>query len=462
MTNIVKIALVGRPNVGKSTLFNKITSTHDALVTDHCNMTRDRNYGITIIKEYQFIVIDTAGLDENQENKKNFHLGSIDHKVLLQFNKAIEESNIVLFIVDAHSGIMPGDFYLIKKIRSSNKPLFIAVNKIDVVSKNISVTDFYSLGVKNIYFIAASSSRGVTKLLEQLYLWCKKNLHKNILISCKNNHVFTKPHSREKASVIIYLAIVGRPNVGKSTLINRLLGEERVIVFNMPGTTRDSIYIPFEYKESIYCLIDTAGLRKRTKVFDEREKLSIRTTLHTINKANVVIIVMDASHDAIFDQDLSILNLILKNGRSLVIVVNKWDTVSDAMKQKFQNQILFRLKFVDFVRIHFISALKLSTQDVENIFKSVTEAYSNSTKKLTSRKLTRIMQNAIEEHQLPLSNHIKLKYAHSGGYNPPVIVIHGHQVNKLPNSYKNYLKKYFRRSLELNGTTINICLKEGK
>ncbi|WWO97423.1 MAG: ribosome biogenesis GTPase Der [Candidatus Dasytiphilus stammeri] len=461
MTNIIKIALVGRPNVGKSTLFNKITSTHDALVTDHCNMTRDRNYGITRIKEYQFIVIDTAGID-NQEKVKPSNLASIDQKVLLQFDKAIEESNIILFIVDAHSGLMPGDFYLMKRIRSSNKPLFIAVNKIDVISKNISLTEFYSLGVKNIYFIAASSCRGVTKLLEQLYLWCKKNFHKNIIISCKPSHFFTKHHARENSLFICFLAIVGRPNVGKSTLINRLLGEERVIVFNMPGTTRDSIYIPFEYKKSQYFLIDTAGLRKRTKVFDEREKLSIITTLHTINKANVVIMVMDASDNAICDQDLSILNIILKNGRSLVIVVNKWDTVSAAMKTKFKENLLFRLKFVNFIRIHFFSALELSRQDIENLFKSVIEAYSNSKKKFSSRTLTGIMKNALEEHQLPLSHQIKLKYAHSGGYNPPLVVIHGHHVNKLPNSYKNYLKKYFRRSLELNGTPIKICLKEEK
>ncbi|WWO99812.1 MAG: ribosome biogenesis GTPase Der [Candidatus Dasytiphilus stammeri] len=460
MKYIVKLALVGRPNVGKSTLFNKITTTHDALVTKHCNMTRDRNYGIRRVKEYQFIVIDTAGIDD----KKKVKLGSIDHTILLQCDKAIEESNIILFIVDAHSGLMPGDFDIMKRIRSSNKPLFLAVNKIDGVNQNISATEFSSLGIKNIYFIAASTGRGITQLLKQLYLWCKNHLNNSnqkFLLSCKTSHLFLKNSENSCSTNFIYLAIVGRPNVGKSTLINRLLGEERVIVFNMPGTTRDSIYIPFEYKEFKYILIDTAGLRKRRKVCDECEKLSIITTLQSIYKANVVIMVLDANHP-ICDQDLSILNLILTNGRSLVIIVNKWDNVSHLMKQKFKGNLLFRLKFINFVRIHFISAISLSRQEIENIFQSVREAYLNSTKKLSSRKLTRIMKNAIEEHNLPLSSNIKFKYAHSGGYNPPIVVIHGRHFNKLPHSYKNYLNNYFRRSLELHGTPIKIYLKEQK
>ncbi|WWO95383.1 MAG: ribosome biogenesis GTPase Der [Candidatus Dasytiphilus stammeri] len=452
MTNFIKVALIGRPNVGKSTLFNKITTTHhNALVTDHGNMTRDRNYGISIVKEYQFIVIDTAGINDQVKEKHLYLESNIDHKVLLQCEKAIKEANIILFIVDAYSGLLPGDYYIMKKIRSRNKPLFLVVNKIDRLNQNLSTTEFYSLGIKNIYFIAASSGRGITKLLEQLYLWCKNNFTENILL--KNPSFFIK-------NTLIYLAIVGRPNVGKSTLINTLLNEERVIVFNKPGTTRDSIYIPFEYKESKYFLIDTAGLRKNQKVIDQREKLSIITTIHTIYKANVVIMVLNAQ-DTICEQDLSILNLILTHGRSLVIVVNKWDTISHNIKEQIKKKLLCRLNFVNFVRIHFISALSLSPTHIENIFESVRRAYSSSTKKYSSRKLTSIMNHAIEENPLPLRSHIKLKYAHSGGYNnSQLVVIHGRKVNKLPNFYKNYLKNYFRRSLELNGTPINIYLKE--
>ncbi|WWO98785.1 MAG: ribosome biogenesis GTPase Der [Candidatus Dasytiphilus stammeri] len=466
---IPRIALVGRPNVGKSTLFNKITTVHHhALVTDCCNMTRDRNYGISIVKDSQFIIIDTGGIDEIKILKSE----TLGLKIFGQFCKAIEEANLVLFIVDAYSGLMPGDHYIMKFIRSSNKPLFLVVNKIDGLNQNLLLTEFCSLGlqVKDIFFIAASSGRGINKLLEQIAFWYKNHFKKIIPSLCddileKNSVNYNYQNAQQ--NTICFLAIVGRPNVGKSTLINRLLGEERVIVFNRPGTTRDSIYVPFEYKKFQYILIDTAGLRKYRKVLNESEKLSIKTTIDAIYKANVVIMVIDASHEAISDQDLSILRIILKSGRSLVLVVNKWDTLSHLMKRNFKKNLSFRLRFVNFVHIHFISALCLSIQDIDNLFFSVREAYYSSTKKFSSRRLTQIMKSALEEHQPPIiyyrngsRSSVKLKYAHSGGYNPPIIVIHGSQVKKLPNFYKNYLKNYFRRSLDINGTLIKLYLKE--
>jgi GTP-binding protein len=466
------VALVGRPNVGKSTLFNRLTRTRDALVADFPGLTRDRKYGRAEIEGREYIVVDTGGIDGSEDGVESHMAG--------QSLAAIEEADIVLFMVDARAGLMDADKGIAQHLRTREKATFLVANKTDGLDPDTAVADFYSLGLGEVHPIAASHGRGVTSLIEQVLTPLFEEhaedagLHESEMSDIDDwgaDEVFDEqasPVDDETAqseqdalrNLPIKLAIVGRPNVGKSTLTNRILGEERVVVYDMPGTTRDSIYIPMVREERDYVLIDTAGVRKRSRVKETVEKFSVIKTLQAIEDANVVLLVIDA-REGISDQDLSLLGFIINSGRSLVIAVNKWDGLSNEIKEQVKETLDLRLGFVDFARVHFISALHGS--GVGNLFESIQEAYDSSTRRVSTALLTRIMQMAQDDHQPPLvrGRRVKLKYAHAGGYNPPIVVIHGNQVKDLPDSYKRYLMNYFRRSLKVMGTPIRIQFNEG-
>ena len=473
------VALVGRPNVGKSTLFNRLTRTRDALVADFPGLTRDRKYGHAHLAGYDFIVIDTGGIDGTEEG--------VEEKMAEQSLLAIEEADIVLFLVDARAGLTSADIGIANYLRQrQNKTTVVVANKVDGIDADSHCAEFYQLGLGEIAQIAASQGRGIANLMEQvLSPLAEKMAEKEEESAVENDDVSEMAQhdewdedfdfSNEEDTALldeelaqeqtpdsqnIKIAIVGRPNVGKSTLTNRILGEDRVVVYDMPGTTRDSIYIPMERDGQQYTLIDTAGVRKRGKVHLAVEKFSVIKTLQAIQDANVVLLTIDAREN-ISDQDLSLLGFILNSGRSLVIVVNKWDGLNQEVKDRVKSELDRRLDFIDFARVHFISALHGS--GVGNLFESVKEAYECATQKMTTSMLTRILQIAVDEHQPPMigGRRVKLKYAHPGGYNPPIIVIHGNQVDKLPDSYKRYLSNHFRRSLKIIGSPIRLQFQEG-
>lgn len=474
------VALVGRPNVGKSTLFNRLTRTRDALVADFPGLTRDRKYGQANIAGYDFIVIDTGGIDGSEEG--------VEEKMAEQSLLAIEEADVVLFLVDARAGLLPADVGIAQYLRQREKTTVVVANKTDGIDADSHCAEFYQLGLGEVEQIAAAQGRGVTQLMEQVLAPLAQSLGAEQAV--ENDEQFADDtnvaeqdewdsdfdfENEEDTALLdealeeenagyeqknIKIAIVGRPNVGKSTLTNRILGEDRVVVYDMPGTTRDSIYIPMERDGQQYTIIDTAGVRKRGKVNLAVEKFSVIKTLQAIQDANVVLLTIDA-REGISDQDLSLLGFILNAGRSLVIVVNKWDGLSQDIKDQVKSELDRRLDFIDFARVHFISALHGS--GVGNLFDSVKEAYACATQKTSTSMLTRILRMATEEHQPPLVNgrRVKLKYAHTGGHNPPIIVIHGNQVEKLADSYKRYLSNYFRKSLKIIGSPIRILFQEG-
>ncbi|TLU66769.1 ribosome biogenesis GTPase Der [Thalassotalea litorea] len=453
------VALVGRPNVGKSTLFNRLTRTRDALVADYPGLTRDRQYGQAEVEGQPFIVIDTGGIVGNEEG--------IDALMAEQSLMAIEEADAVLFLVDARAGLTSADQSIADYLRKQSKKVFLVANKIDGIDADSAVAEFYHLGLGDtVHQIAAAHNRGVTQLLN---LALSPHIDGMVLSDDESDE-----HDDEFDTVVdleegeefddseetaqddkIKLAIIGKPNVGKSTLTNRILGEERVVVFDMPGTTRDSVYIPMERGDREYTLIDTAGIRRRKNVTDAVEKFSVIKTLQAIEDANVVLLIIDA-RDGITDQDLSLLGYVLESGRSLVLVVNKWDGLDTAVKDRVKSELDRRLGFIDFARLHFISALHGT--GVGHLFESVEEAFDSATRRTSTAMLTKIMDMAVFDHQPPMVNgrRIKLKYAHAGGYNPPIIVIHGNQVNSLPQSYKRYLMNYFRKALKIMGTPIKV------
>lgn len=457
------VALVGRPNVGKSTLFNRLTRTRDALVADFPGLTRDRKYGRAEWEGHEFIVIDTGGIDGTEEG--------VETRMAGQSLVAIKEANIVLFMVDGRAGLMAADKGIARHLRGREKTTVIVANKTDGIDAVSAIGDFYSLGMGEIVPIAASHGRGINSLLEQVLLPLVSD---GLPVAGAEDEDEFAPWPDDEAEALtreeekpfdpqllpIKVVIVGRPNVGKSTLTNRILGEERVVVYNMPGTTRDSIYIPMVRDEREYVLIDTAGVRKCGMVTETVEKFSVIKTLQAIEDANVVLLVIDA-REGISDQDLSLLGFILNSGRSLVIAVNKWDGLSSETRDEVKEALNHRLGFIDFARVHFISALHGS--GVGNLFESVNEAYQCATKRVSTALLTRIMRMAVDEHQPPRvrGRRVKPKYAHAGGYNPPIVVIHGTQVKYLPDTYKRYMMNYFGRSLEIMGTPIRIQFNEG-
>ncbi|MBT5489032.1 MAG: ribosome biogenesis GTPase Der [Halieaceae bacterium] len=431
------LALVGRPNVGKSTLFNQLTRSRDALVANLSGLTRDRQYGQGKIDDIGFIVIDTGGISGEE-------LG-IDAAMASQSMVAIDEADVVLLLVDGRAGVHPGDEALVQYLRSHNKPFHLVINKIDGVGEDIAASDFYRLGVDPIHTIAASHNRGVRQLITQ------------VLIPWVEQEAAEAVHADGQS---IRVAIVGRPNVGKSTLVNRMLGEERVVVFDQPGTTRDSVYIDYERRGRRYTLIDTAGVRKRKNVRETVEKFSIVKTLKAIADAQVVILTLDA-HEGIVEQDLHLLGQCIDAGRALVIALNKWDGVESDERDWIRSELKRRLQFIDYADIHFISALHGS--GVGKLYGSIHDAHDAATRALGTPRLTRILEDAVATHPPPMVNgrRVKLRYAHAGGQNPPVVVIHGTQTDALPSSYRRYLEKIFRRELALHGTPIRIELRSG-
>lgn len=427
------IALVGRPNVGKSTLFNRLTKSRDALVANLPGLTRDRQYGEALFQGRPYILIDTGGISGDEEG--------IDYEMAQQSLRAVEEADVVLFLVDARAGLTPADEELVRMLRSKSKPFRLVVNKIDGQNLDAALADFYALGLDEIHPTTASQGRGVKALMEAVFA--------DLPAAEK------APGEQQSEEARTKIGIVGRPNVGKSTLVNRLLGEERVVVFDQPGTTRDSIYIDYEREGKPYTLIDTAGVRRRKNVKETVEKFSIVKTLKAIEDANVVILVMDAS-EGIVDQDLHLLGMAMEAGRGLVIALNKWDGLPSDKKAQIKMELERRLRFIDYAEIHFISALHGT--GVGNLYQSVDKAYKAATQKLQTNNLTRILEDAVFDHPPPLiqGRRIKLRYAHAGGQNPPIIVIHGNQCDKVPDHYKRYLEKIFRRELKLYGTPIRL------
>ncbi|NOR40172.1 MAG: ribosome biogenesis GTPase Der [Gammaproteobacteria bacterium] len=417
------IALVGRPNVGKSTLFNRLT--------------RDRKYGDGKVGERPFIVIDTGGLTGDKDD--------LEGLMAQQSWQAVEEADLVLFMVDGRDGLTAGDEIIATALRRTGKSQLLVVNKTDGVDAGTAMAEFFALGMGEPQPIAAVHGRGVTALMTAAT-------------------ALLPPSPEVSPAAVgddrIRVAVVGRPNVGKSTLINRMLGEERVLTFDMPGTTRDSIFIPFERDGTAYTLIDTAGVRRRARVNEAIEKFSVIKTLQAIDAAHVVILVLDAQLE-ISEQDASLAGYIAEKGRALILAVNKWDGLDAYERNMIVEQLHRRLPFLDFATTCFISALRGS--GVGDLFPEIEKAYASAMRELPTPALTTILEKIVQEHQPPLvrGRRIKLRYAHQGGRNPPLVVIHGNQTDRVPATYKRYLESAFRKAMKLSGTPIRIEFKTG-
>lgn len=431
------IALVGRPNVGKSTLFNVLTRSRDALVADLPGLTRDRQYGHGLYNQRTYIVIDTGGLSGESHE--------LDERMAQQTLLAIEEANQVLFMVDARDGMTSGDQAVAAQLRRLGKKIHLVVNKAEGLSSDQVMTEFAALGFSALNVISSAHSQGITQLLEDVFgAWPEWEV----------------PNA-ESSDGRIKVAVVGKPNVGKSTLVNRILGEERVVVMDMPGTTRDSIYIPFEHHGQLYTLIDTAGVRRKKNISEAVEKFSIIKTLQAVDEAHVVVLLIDA-HEGVSDQDLHLLGYVVDAGRALVIAINKWDGLGEYERQQVRNSIEQKLEFVRFAEIFFISALHGS--NVGLLYKAIDSSYASACRKMPTPELTRILERAMTKHQPPLvsGRRVKLRYAHQGGQNPPLIIIHGNQTDLVPTSYKRYLINTFMHVLDIRGTPLRVEFKTGE
>ena len=434
------IALVGRPNVGKSTLFNRLTRSRDALVADLPGLTRDRHYGEGRVGKRPFLVIDTGGFEPVAKD-------GILHEMAKQTKQAVAEADVVVFIVDGRQGLTPHDKTITDFLRKAGRKVMLVVNKSEGMKYTTVTADFYELGLGDPYVISAAHGDGVPDLVEEALDLATAEQPED---------------SQDEAKVRgIKIAIVGRPNVGKSTMVNTLLGEERVIAFDMPGTTRDSIEIPFERDGKHYTLIDTAGIRRKGKVFEAIEKFSVVKTLQSISDANVVLLLLDAQQD-ISEQDAHIAGFVLESGRALVVGVNKWDGLTTDQRDHIKREIDRKLSFLSFAKMHFISAIKGT--GIPPMLKSIDAAYGAAMRKLPTPQLTRALQEAVDHQQPRRKGSIrpKLRYAHQGGQNPPVIVVHGSALDAIDANYKRYLEKHFRDSFSLTGTPLRIELRSGK
>jgi GTP-binding protein len=434
------IALVGQPNVGKSTLFNRLTRTRDALVADYPGLTRDRQYGRGRVGPCPYIVVDTGGIAGAPDG--------VEVGMQEQAMRAVQEADIILFMVDGRAGISAADQQLGDILRRLGKPIFLVVNKVDGMSADFVTVEFHSLGLGEPWAVAASHGRGVQALMEAV-------LAPYVVPEAEDE----EPEAEEDRRLKI--AVIGRPNVGKSTLVNRLLGEERVLVYDQPGTTRDSVFIPFDKDGERYTLIDTAGVRRRGQVHEAIEKFSVIKTLQAIEAANVVIMVVDAQ-EGITEQDATLVGHALEAGRAMVLAINKWDGLDHHQKEQVRRHLDVKLSFLDFARTHMISALHGS--NVGLLLDSVRKAYAAAIRKLPTPILNEILEDAIAAHAPPIvrGRRIKLRYAHQGGQNPPIIVIHGNQTEHVPNSYRRYLINVFRKEFDLHGTPIRIEFKTGE
>ncbi len=431
------IALVGRPNVGKSTLFNQLTRTRDALVANQPGLTRDRIYGEAMFDELPCIIIDTGGLTDEKEG--------IDALISQQSLRAAEEADVIVFLVDGREGLNVEDKTITNQLRKMEKPVILVVNKTEGLIRDVVISEFFALGLGEPFPISAAHGQGKGELIETVLKILPEEF---------------KMDEEDKVDRGIAVTILGRPNVGKSTLINRIVGEDRVIAYDLPGTTRDSIDVPFERNGKIYTLIDTAGVRRRARVNEMIEKFSVIKTIRAIDNANVVVLVIDAQ-ETVTDQDASLLGMVLDSGRALVIAVNKWDGLEIDQRDWVKRELERKLRFIDFAKIHFISALHGS--GVGNLFTSINKAYNSANIQIGTTKLNRILEQIITDHPPPLvkSRRIKLRFAHMAGQNPPRIVIHGNQVKSVPTAYRRYLENSFRKTLKLVGTPIKIEFRQG-
>jgi GTP-binding protein len=433
------LVLVGRPNVGKSTLFNRLTKTRDALVADLPGLTRDRHYGRGAVGDFPYLVVDTGGFEPLVDSGI---LAEMARQTLL----AIDEADVIVFLVDGRQGLTPQDKVIADRLRRSDRPVFLAVNKTEGMNRGIAAAEFHELGLGDPLSISSAHGEGVRDLVNLvLQEFAPPEIEK------------PQPDAKEPPRV----AIVGRPNVGKSTLVNALLGEQRVIAFDQPGTTRDSIYIDLERNGKHYTLIDTAGVRRRGKVFEAVEKFSVIKTMQAIEDANVVILVVDAQ-EGVTEQEAHIAAFILESGRALVVAVNKWDGLDEDKREWIKREIDRKLQFLDFAKFHYISALK--SVGLTPLLQSVDGAFKAAMAKLATPKLTRVLIDAIQQHQPPISKGIrpKLRYAHQGGSNPPIIVVHGNHTNGIKQSYVRFLEGVFRKAFELSGTPLRVQFKQGE
>jgi GTP-binding protein len=429
------IVLVGRANVGKSTLFNRLTRSRDALVADMPGLTRDRHYGHGRLGERPFLVVDTGGFEPQAKD-------GIVHEMARQAEAAIAEADVLLLMVDARIGLTPQDKVIADLLRRSGRSLYLVVNKAEGMDRAVVAAEFYELGCGEPRVISGAHGEGVRELLDFVL----------------------EPFgeiSEDDTQRGPRVAVAGRPNVGKSTLINALLGEERVIAFDMPGTTRDAIEVPFERNGRHYTLIDTAGLRRKGRVFEAIEKFSVIKTLQAVEEANVVVLMVDASQD-ISDQDAHIAGYCIEAGRALVLAVNKWDAVDDYRRERVKQDVARKLNFLGFARVHYISAL--AGQGIGGVLSSVDKAYGAAMVKLPTPKLTRVLQAAVQKQQPPRhgNSRPKLRYAHQGGSNPPIIVIHGTALDAIPDSYTRYLEKTLIEAFQLQGTPLRIQYKTAR
>jgi GTPase len=438
------IVLVGRPNVGKSSLFNCLTKTRHALVADIPGLTRDRLYGKGVVGNQPYIVVDTGGLTGSKEKDIAFLMEQ-------QTQRAITEADHVLFLVNAREGLSTLDQQLAQLLRRLNKKITLVINKSEGLDPALVQSEFSLLGFDTASFsiISAIHGQGIQGLMEK------------VLSHFPNIEPLTAEDSASEKTVTprIKVSIIGKPNVGKSTLLNRILGEERAIVFDQPGTTRDSIANDVEYHDKLYTFIDTAGIRRKSKTIKEIEKFSVIKSLQAIEASNVVLLVIDAQ-EGISEQDLHLLGFILESGRALIIAVNKWDGLSNEQRARVKKDLDRRLQFVPFAKLIFISALHGT--GVGNLFALIQQAYRSATQTLSTSRLTRLLELAVSAHQPPLSRGrtVKLRYAHPGGYNPPVILIHGQHASFLPESYRRYLENFYRKTLKIIGSPIRIEFRD--
>lgn len=424
------IALIGRPNVGKSTLFNVLTGTRDALVADLPGLTRDRKYGYGKIGPMPYIVVDTGGLVDQT--------AGVEALMAKQTLRAVDEADRVLFLVDAREGCTPSDQFVAQLLRRRGKDVVLVVNKTEGLDAPTAGADFYQMGLGEPHAIAAAHGAGINALMSHVLAGFELDLSES-----------ADPNEG------IRVAVIGRPNVGKSTLINRFLGEERLIAYDQPGTTRDAVFVPFERDGQKYTLIDTAGVRRRARVEEAVEKFSVIKALQAVESAHVVIGVIDA-HDTVAEQDASLFGHVAELGRALVIAVNKWDGIPSDKRDEIRTGLDLRLPFLEFAPVHFISALHGT--GVGELLRTVHAAYDASMREMPTPELTRVLERAIEQHQPPLvrGRRIKLRYAHQGGRNPPIIVVHGNQVDHVPDAYRRYLSNVFRERFRLQGTPVRV------
>ena len=431
------IALVGRPNVGKSTLFNRLTKTRDAIVADFAGLTRDRHYGNGHLGTHEYIVIDTGGFEPDAQS-------GIYKEMAKQTRQAVAEADVVIFVVDARAGVSAQDYDIAKYLRKLGKPTVLTANKAEGMLEGVHLSEFFELGLGPVLAVSAAHGQGMRTLVDTALE----------LLDLPDPDEEVEPQDPS----IIKLAVAGRPNVGKSTLINTWLGEERLVAFDLPGTTRDAISVPFERAGQKFELIDTAGLRRKGKVFEAIEKFSVVKTLQAIENSNVVLLLLDATQ-GVTDQDAHIAGYILESGRAVVLAINKWDAVDSYQRETLTRSIETRLGFLKFASIHQISAIK--RQGLAPVWKSIVQAHASAYRKMSTPVLTRLLLEAVQFQQPQRAGVFrpKLRYAHQGGMNPPVIIVHGNSLEHVSESYKRYLEGRFRKEFDLVGTPMRIQMK---